>query len=839
MRARLFPCLAVLLLLLPGAPARLAHAQEALSFQTPAPELQRLVDAPLTPAVMLSPDRTLMALMARPALPALEDLAAPELGLGGLRLNPVTNGPSRGGSFTGIVLRATAPGGAERPVTGLPEGALRIRNASWSPDARYLAFTLDRDDRVELWVADAATAAARRVLPDALNDAAPGTPFTWVGGRGALVARVIPAGRGPAPTQGRVPAGPVVQENLGRAAPARTLQNLLASPHDEALFDYYLTSQLVRVDVATGAAMPIGPAAVYTGTAPSPDGRYLLTQARMRPYSYLVGWNRFPNRVEVWDLASGERVRTIAELPLHESIPIAFGSVEAGPRSYMWRADAPATLVWAEAQDGGDIRAPADVRDRLFMLPAPFTGAPVALVDLPLRFAGITWGTDDVALVTETQWQTRLRRTYLVAPGRPGAPPRVLLEGSTEDAYNDPGQPMTDRDAATGYSTLIVESGRGGPFIYLAGTGASPEGDRPFVRRFSLATGQTTELFRSAAPYLERPIGFLDAARRVLLTQRESPTEPPNYFARTLATGALRALTNFAHPYPELAQIHRETIHYTRADGVPLTATLYLPAGYDAQRDGPLPAFVWAYPTEFRSADAAGQRSGSPYQFTRVSFQGAVPYVTRGYAVLDDASFPIVGEGEAEPNDTFVEQLVMNAEAVIAEGVRRGVVDPDRVAVGGHSYGAFMTANLLAHSDLFRAGIARSGAYNRTLTPFGFQREERTYWQDPDLYNRMSPFMNADKIDEPILLIHGQADDNPGTFTLQSERLYGALRGLGRTARLVLLPFESHGYAARESILHMLWEQDRWLETYVKNAPPRQAAAPAPVAPAPVAQPGG
>ncbi|HIL57966.1 MAG TPA: S9 family peptidase, partial [Rhodothermales bacterium] len=617
-----------------------------------------------------------------------------------------------------------------------------------------------------------------------------------------------------APAASLAPTGPVVQESTGEAAPARTYQDLLESPLDEALFDHYMTSQLVRVGLEGGVS-PLGPAGVVTSFSPSPDGRYLLTQTRHRPYSYLVPWYRFPNRTDVWSLESGDLVATIDDAPLAERVPIAFGSVPTGPRSHQWRADAPATLVWAEAQDGGDAGAEAEVRDQLYALAAPFDGDRQPLATLPLRFSGITWGDDDTAIVEEYYWQDRTRRAYVLNPT--AGTMEELFTVSFEDRYNDPGRPMTEANAA-GRTVLVLD----GTASFWTGQGASDEGNRPFVRRLDLATGESTEVFRSEAPYYEVPVDFLGEPGTTLLTRRETVTEPPNYVARDLQTGDVRAVTAFPHPYPELAEVQKETIEYERADGVPLSATLYLPPGYDAERDGPLPTLVWAYPTEFKSAAAAGQRSDSPYQFTYVSYWGAVPFVTQGYAVLDDAAFPIVGEGEDQPNDTFRQQLVMNAEAAIEAGAARGVVDPDRVAVGGHSYGAFMVGNLLAHSDLFRAGIARSGAYNRTLTPFGFQREERTFWDDPMLYFGMSPFMHAEKIDEPILLIHGDADNNPGTFTLQSERLYGALKGLGGTARLVLLPEESHGYRARESLLHMLWEEARWLDTYVKNAGPRE-----------------
>ena len=815
---RVRPALVLFVLLAASAqaqtPAGDGAANDPLVYQTPAPELAALVDAPRTPSVRLSPDRETMALFAVAGVPPVAELAEPELGLAGVRINPATNGPSRASGYTGLTLQSVE-GGVERTVTGFPDGA-RLRSPQWSPSGAQIAVLADRPDRVDLWVVDVATATARPALDVAVNDAAPGASFAWLPD-GRLAVRTVPAGRGGVPEESTAPTGPVVQESTGEAAPARTYQDLLASPRDEALFDHYMTSQLVVVEPG-GAGRALGPEAAYTSVAPSPDGRFVLTEALHAPYSYLVPWYRFPTRVEVWDAATGTRTATVADTPLAERVPIAFGSVPTGPRGHAWRADKPATLVWAEAQDGGDAGAPADVRDRLYTLDAPFTGGAEALVTLPLRFAGVTWGDDDTAVVEEYTWQDRTRRATVLDPST-GAT-RELFTVSFEDGYADPGRPMTEPTAG-GAEVLVLD----GDDSFWTGQGASPEGNRPFVRRIDLATGESTEIFRSEAPYYEVPTAFLDEGGEVLLTRRETVTAPPNYVAHTLATGETRALTAFPHPYPELADVQKETVEYERADGVPLSATLYLPAGYDAERDGPLPTLVWAYPTEFKSADAAGQRSDSPYQFTYVSYWGAVPFVTRGYAVLDDAAFPVVGEGDVEPNDSFREQLVMNAEAAIRAGAERGVTDPDRVAVGGHSYGAFMVGNLLAHSDLFRAGIARSGAYNRTLTPFGFQREERTYWDDPDLYYTMSPFMHADRIDEPILLIHGQADNNPGTFTLQSERLYGALKGLGGVARLVLLPAESHGYRGRESLLHMLWEEDRWLDAYVKNAPPRQADA--------------
>jgi dipeptidyl aminopeptidase/acylaminoacyl peptidase len=811
-RQAVLPVAGIALSLLLATPV--APQDTGVVYQMPPPELAALVDAPRTPGVSLSPDRTTMLLLQPPSLPSIAEVSAPESRLAGLRINPRNNGPSRGTAYIGLRFRDLD--GRETEVRGLPPEP-RIRNVRWSPDGRYVAFTHERIDRIELWVVEVGTGRARRLIDQPVN-AAYGAPFTWVSDSRTLIVQTIPTGRGPMPTAPEVPTGPVIQETSGEAAPAPTYQDLLKNAQDEALFEYFATSQLVRVNVG-GEAVPLGDPALIQSVSPSPDGRYLLVETTHRPFSYLVPAFRFPNRIEVWD-GDGSVVQEIADLPLQDNVPPGFGSVPTGVRSISWRADAPATLAWVEALDGGDGRAEAAERDRAFTLEAPFTGAPRPIATLPLRYAGMIWTEDGFALAIEMWFATRQLRIYSVDPDDPGEL-RTLFEFSMEDVYSDPGSPMMRQ---TEWGTYVAMTADGGQTLFLQGQGASPEGNRPFIRRMDLRTGETEEVFRSAAPYYEIPIDFLDVEEGQILTRRESNEEPPNYFVRNLADGTVEAVTDFPHPYPQFASIQKEAIQYQRDDGVTLTATLYLPAGYDATRDGPLPTFIWAYPVEFKSADAAGQRTDSPYQFKYVSYQGAVPWVARGYAILDDASMPIVGEGDEEPNDSFREQLVANAKAAIDEGVRRGVVDQDRVAVGGHSYGAFMTANLLAHSDLFRAGIARSGAYNRTLTPFGFQREERLFWEAPEVYFDMSPFMHADKVNEPILLIHGEADNNSGTFPLQSERFYNAIKGLGGTARLVMLPAESHGYTARESLLHMLWEMDNWLETYVKNAGPREVA---------------
>ena len=787
-------------------------------YRTPAQAIVDVVDAPPTPRASVGPGGEWLLLLERPSLPPIEELAVPELRLAGMRIDPAVGGRSRTYPLSGLRL-VRISGGAERPISGLPAEP-RIDDVSWSPDGAHVAFTHRTDERIELWVAEVATASARRLADAALNLAG-GVEPRWMPDGRSLVAALVPADRGVEPPAPGVPAGPVIQENAGKTAPVRTYQDLLGSAHDAALFEHYLSARLARIGL-DGSVRPLGGTALVWDVSPSPDGRFLLVETLHRPFSYLVPADRFPRRVEVLSAADGSPVRRLADLPLQEEVPVPFGSVPTGPRDHAWRSDAPAQVAWAEALDGGDAGAPAEERDRIFLLAAPFTGEPAPLATLALRYDGVDWGRGDLALVYSWWWKTRTRRAWRVRPDEPDRAAELLIDHNWEDRYHDPGEPVTVPNAS-GHDVLLT-AGEGGGKLVLIGDGASPEGDRPFLDLFDLATKESERLFRSEAPYYELPVEPLDVAAGTVVTRREAIEEPPNYFVRDVdAAGeaALRRLTAFPHPTPQLLGVGKELIRYRRDDGVELTGTLYTPAGW-TREDGPLPTLLWAYPQEFKDADLAGQVTDSPYRFVQAWWGSPLLWLTQGYAVLDDPAMPIVGEGEVEPNDTYVDQLVASAKAAVDEMVRRGVGEPGRFAVGGHSYGAFMAANLLAHSDLFAAGIARSGAYNRTLTPFGFQAEERTLWQAPEVYVTMSPFMHAHKIDEPILLIHGDADNNSGTFPIQSERFYHALKGHGAPARLVMLPFESHGYRARESVLHALWESGRWLDRWVRDAEPER-----------------
>lgn len=796
----------IIYLLLMCAVSTLTFAQDNQGYQRPPEEIAKLVEAPLTPAVSLSPDKGLMALLDRSDYPSIEELSRPELRIAGLRINPENFGPSRNNFFIGLKFKSLKDK-KDIEVTGLPS-PLQINNFTFSPDSKKAVFLQTYPDHIELWLVDLTTFTAKQLSKRKVN-ATLANPVAWLSNSNNVLFLAAIEGKS-MPQKPRVPSTPVIEENLGKKAPSRTYQDLLKNPYDEALFDFYCTSQLYSVSI-NGEENPVATPAVYISQSPSPDGTLILTSTAHRPYSYLVPVNLFPKTVQVMDL-NGSVVKKLTDVPLGDNIPVGFNAVIKGPRNHAWRADQPATLYWAEAQDGGDPKVKTDIREKILVSSAPFT-AQQELISLPLRYGGIVWGNDKNALVSESWWADRKSRAYQIDPSNPSKK-KILYDRSYEDVYTDPGNPLMVTNAY-GRSVMAINDNA----VYLSGAGSSPEGDRPFLDKLDLATGKSTRVWRSEAPYYEYVVALTDVKKGTFITSRESQNDNPNYFLRTAGSKSLAQITAFPHPYPQIKEVKKQVLKYKRADGVDLTADLYLPPGYKKE-DGPLPTFLWAYPSEFKSKDNAGQVKGSPYTFTRIGWGSAIYWVVRGYAVLDNASIPIVGEGDKEPNDTYIEQLVSSAKAAIDYGASLGVVDPKRVGVGGHSYGAFMTANLLAHSDLFKAGIARSGAYNRTLTPFGFQQEERTYWEAPEVYFKMSPFSYADKIKTPILLVHGEADNNSGTFPIQTERFYNAIKGHGGTARYVLLPYESHGYQAKESIMHMLWEMDNTLETYVKGKEP-------------------
>lgn len=749
----------------------------------------------------------MMMILDRTEAPSIEDLAQPELRIGGIRINPAISGPSRAGGFTNIKIKKTRSG-EEIQIKGLPSNP-KMNGFSLSLDEKYLAFTQTELNGISLWVVDMTTYEAKKLTEPILNQVF-GNSVAWLPDNSIVIKAVNPS-RGGMPKAPLAPAGPVIQETSSNAAPSRTYQDLLANPYDETLFAYFMDSQLMKVSL-NGSKSPIGKPAMIKSMDISPDGNYFLIESIQKPFSYLVPADRFPYSVEIWTTA-GEMVKTLTQIPLDEVRPTGFDATVTGPRGINWRADQAATLYWAEAQDKGDPRVKVAERDIVYTLSAPFTGEKKKLIGTTLRFGGISWSDDSFAILNERWFASRMEKRSVINPSNPSQAPKVIIERSSDDLYNDPGSPLFTRNAF-GRNVLM----RKGELVFMTSEGAGPEGSMPFLSTFNTSTKEQKILWRSQAPYYERVSKVLAADATEFITIKEGTDLQPNYWLiNTKKRIAPIQLTSFAHPYESIKGIKKQLVTYKRKDGLNLSAVVYTPQGYDPAEDGRLPVLMWAYPREYKSAADAAQVRGSKYTFTRLSWGSPIYWVTRGYAIMDQTEMPIVGEGDQEPNDFFIEQLVANAEAAIDHIVEMGIGDRNRIAVGGHSYGAFMTANLLSHTNIFAAGIARSGAYNRTLTPFGFQYEQRTYWEAPEVYFNMSPFSFADKVKTPILLIHGEADNNSGTFPIQSERYYNALKGHGATTRLVFLPHESHGYAAKESVLHTLWEMDTWLEKYVKN----------------------
>jgi len=773
----------------------LALLAQPTPYQKAPKAIQAVLDAPGTPSLIASPrgDRFLLAEFDR--LPGFRERAQPRARRAGLRFNPETRGPHHPPRLKALSLQTVAGGPAK--ALPLPPGR-SLGSPRWSPDGARFVLTGATAQATELWVGEAATGRLHRIPGLKLN-AILGSPLDWLAD-GSLLCRALPAQQGPAPRASDVPTGPRIQENAGKAAPAPTYQDLLQNAQDEARFEFLGQSQLVRVDLAKGTLSPVGRPGLYANVQPSPDGRLLLVSRLQRPFSFQVPSPQFPLREEVWDL-QGRLVHLAADQPLAEGIPLE--GVRTGPRRLHWRPTEPATLVWAEALDGGDPRQKAEFRDRILLQAAPFKATPTELVRLKARLLGLEWGErGDLAVVKEFDRDRRWIRTWLVDPMKP-AEARLAFDQSSNERYRDPGS-FASRLLPSGHPALRQDHGA----LFLTGPGASPEGDRPFLDRFDPATLKTERLFQSGEGRYETPVALLPGGR--FITRGESPSEAPNYFLHGTET---RPLTAFRDPLPELRKIKKQLVKYTRPDGVALSFTLYLPPDYQAGERRP--AVVWAYPMEFTDAATAGQVAGSTNRFTTLGGTSHLFLLLAGYVVLDNTTMPVVGDPKTV-NDTFLDQVVASAKAAIDKADALGVIDPKRVGVGGHSYGAFMTANLLAHCNLFKAGIARSGAYNRTLTPFGFQSERRTLWEAPDMYLKVSPFMSANKFNAPILLIHGEADNNQGTFPLQSERLYAALKGNGQTVRYVTLPLESHGYQARESVEHTLWEMVNWLGRHLK-----------------------
>ena len=786
------------------------NAQENAIYQKPPQEILELVDVPRAPRVLLDDSKTYMILLFRDAYKSIEELSQEELRLGGLRIDPKTNIGSRVTYFNNVKIKSLKEkGDVISQVKGLPNNP-KLTNFYWSPDQKKLALTNTTSDGVEVWVLDIVTSSVSKLTSANIN-ANIGSVINWFEDGQTLIFKTIPENREPLiNTKTAIPLGPTISVNDGKKAQNRTYQDLLKNKSDEHNFEQLALSEIYKVSL-DGKKEKWLDSDIYTSINFSPDGNYVKVNTVHKPFSYLVPYRRFPSKTTIYT-KDGKKVETVVEVPLIEDLPKGFMSVRKGKRNFRWRNDKPATLVYTKALDDGDPENKVAFRDEVFELEAPFNTGDKSILKTINRVNAIEWGNNSIAIAHDYWWNTRNTKTYIFNPSNTSQKPVILSDRNYQDTYSDPGDFVTERNHMGSPILTILKDN-----AFLIGDGYTEKGQFPFVDQVNLKDSKKKRIYQSAYTDKLEDLRNYDPKKNELLVRIESPKAYPNYYLKDLKRNQTTQLTSFENPFISIQNIHKEVIKYKRDDGLELSGTLYLPKGYDKNGNEKMPMILWAYPTEFKDKSSAGQSTNNPNEFTYPSYGSMIYWVTRGYVVLDDASFPIVGEGDAQPNDTFRAQLVANAKAAIDAVDNLGYIDRDRVAVGGHSYGAFMVANLLSHSDLFAAGIARSGAYNRTLTPFGFQREERNYWESPDVYNTMSPFMHADKMNQPLLLVHGEADNNSGTYPMQSERYFNALKGLGATVRLVILPKESHGYRSKESILHLLWEQDQWLEKHVKN----------------------
>ena len=808
-----------------GASAFLAAPAEA-QYQKPPANIEKVLNAPATPTGSVNSTGDYVLLYRSMGAPTIADMSEPMLRIAGLRINPLTSAQHTPPAVNNFVLKRVSDG-SEHKLALPAEG--RFGAPRWSPDGKHFVFTQTTRTATIMWIGD--TTGAIHVIEGLhTNTVIPGGGggrggggggvggCDWLGGSTQMLCKTVPADRATThpPAESKVPLGPHVEESIGVKTAVETFEDLLMDARDEDVFDYYARSQIATVDVASGKITPVGKPGVYAGASPSPDGKHILVTRLHRQdghYSFLLTYSSFPRDIEVWDL-SGKVDYKVASMPLEDNIPI--GHVPLWPRDITWKSTDPATLTWVEALDDGDARKQVPAHDKFMWIKAPFTGQPAELLRSEQRFGGISWGEHaDFAILRDTNSRTRHTRVFFFDPANPSGTMKLAWDLSNDTRYKNPGNAMT-RELPNGHAAIRQV----GDNIFLEGTGAGPDGDHPFLDRFNIKTQQSERLFQCPAEVYETVVAFLAPDGSRLMTRHETPTDPPNYFIRMAGSTDAKPFTKFTDPQPEIRGIHKELVQYKRADGIPLSIWVYLPVDYKPGTR--YPAVFWAYPREVASADVAGELTGSKYRFTVMRGYSELFFLLDGYVVLDDDNaMPVISKtGNIEnANDTYIEQIVADATAAIKQASDMGVVDPTRVGVGGHSYGAFMTMNLISHSDIFRAGIAESGAYNRTLTPFEFQNERRSIWQVPDLYIKMSPFMFADKVKTPVLMIHGQADSNPGTFPIQSERMYRAIKGNGGTVRYVTLPLEAHGYAAKETIEDVLWEKLNWFDKWVKNPP--------------------
>lgn len=803
---------------------------QSIPYKSPPQAVIDVIDAPRPPVEFPSPDHQWLLIAQDNDIRSIEELARPFIKFAGLRVDPRSNSQVQSRFFAAPFLLGLVDG-SRRPIQ-LPSAA-KLGVPIWSNDSQFVALPFYTDTGVELWVVDSKTGIAKDMTGPIINAtlilgyrqinrARSPLNLRWAPDNQHILAfRTLP-GRGNPPTAALIPVGPTEMFTANNFSQERNWEDLSKTSFDHELFDYYCTSQLVEINVITGEQKRIGRPGIYSAAPEiSPDGNYILIQRVKRPYSFWVRYREFGSSVEIWN-RHGELIKILADLPSTDEVTP--GKKRRNLTNLEWQAHKSATLVWIESGNADRKTANTSDKNQLMRLSAPFTGNDAVIARSSLGFDHLTWlDQEDCALITEVtgkrQW--KISKTSVLNIAKPEQPARLLYQYADEDRDAHPGS-IVERWTPKG-ERVAVQSGS---WLYLAGDGGTPQGDNPFLDELNLETNEKRRLFLSSEGSYETFISFAGTSRSQIVISHETQISPRGFKLLDLTTRKTKPLVNSSHPYPLLRGITKQLITYTRDDGLPLSGMLYLPSTY--RRGTRLPLVIWSYPTEYVDRRIAGQVRFAVNSFT--SLRGGVLgdnggeggaasarlFATQGYAVLFMAEMPIVGKGK-EQNETYLKQLVASAQAAIKKLDEMGIADPKRVGIAGHSYGGFSSANLLANSDLFAAGIARSGSHNRTMDPWGFHAESGTVWEAPELFLSVSPFFQADKIKAPLLLIHGEEDDSQASKTFQSYRMFHALRGLGSVSKLVLLPRENHAYSARESILHVSAEMIEWFDRYVKN----------------------
>jgi len=784
----------------------------------------------------LSPDRHFYVVLERDGMPTLKAMGKDHLNLGGFQVDTAANRARELTTRSAKGIRIVELETKKSVQVPLRPDA-RVTDIAWSKDSKKFAFLAHFLDRTEIWIASASDGKCHQVTPWPVL-ATMVTTLSWTTDDN-LITVLIPKGRPAAVEKPDVATTPKVKVSDGKATSIRTYPSLLQNPYEAQLVEFYATGQLAKVDVAKGSVKTIGKPAMIRSVNPSPDGRNFIVTVMEKPFSYIYPVSNFPQRESIWDDAGAEKafIQRRGMQTGEGGGPGGRGASGANAkRSIEWRPDGeglsylqvePANIIPDASGGGGGEDSDEQTRrgtggggqrgqrgagaagqgpqrpDQVFQWLPPFSAKDAKLVyTSPTRINSVRYSADMKTLFLDQTFGTR-NRISTVNLDADKKLTTLLETGPDDDAV--------DLSMTAGPKT--------GTVVRISGDGKSEdpqkEAPRPFIDRIDLATGKRENAFESKADVFEQPT-ILDNDLKSLLVVRQTPKMVPNTYLVSPGGSTETKLTDNVDYVSDLTQAHRETIVVTRQDGFKFEVKVTLPR-YFTYGVKP-PAFFWFYPSEFvdQAAYDKGKRNFNKNLFSQVGGANKAILTRLGY-VLVEPDCPIVGPADRK-NDEYVPQLRNNLAAVIDELDRRGWADRRRLGIGGHSYGAFSTANALVNTPFFKAGIAGDGNFNRSLTPFGFQTDDRQLWDGRGFYLEMSPFLYAERMTGALLMYHGMEDQNVGTDPINSERMFDALEALGKTAALYKYPYEDHGQVAQETILDQWARFVAWLDKYVKNA---------------------